>query len=149
MNKLVIGVDPDADKHGIALYRNGELTDLKMLNLMGFIDLIDEFSNFDITVSIEDNNAVSAAYKARDKKGGNGHIKLKMAQDIGKCKQAQIEIERACEKLGVKVVKYKQSKFWKSADTGKKQFERITGWTKRSNEDTRSAAYFGYLEAAK
>ena len=27
----------------------------------------------------------------------------------------------------------------------KAQFERVTGWTKRSNEDTRAAAYFGYL----
>ena len=27
----------------------------------------------------------------------------------------------------------------------KKQFEKVTGWTGRSNEDTRSAAYFGWL----
>ena len=37
-------------------------------------------------------------------------------------------------------------------DTGaehKSKFEKITGWTGRSNEDTRSAAFFGFLAASK
>jgi hypothetical protein len=41
-------------------------------------------------------------------------------------------------------VRHKVSKKWKDA-AGKKEFERVTGWKGRSNEDTRSAAYFGYL----
>jgi hypothetical protein len=78
---------------------------------------------------------------ARDKKA-NIHIKLKMAQSIGMCKQSQIELERLFESKGVKVVKHKISKMWKK---DKAQFEKVTGWTGRSNEDTRSAAYFGFL----
>ena len=34
--------------------------------------------------------------------------------------------------------------FWKDKH-GKIEFESVTGWTGRSNEDTRSAAYFGML----
>ena len=31
----------------------------------------------------------------------------------------------------------------------KARFEKVTGWKGRSNEDTRSAAYFGFLEINK
>ena len=71
----------------------------------------------------------------------NIHVKLKMAQHIGMCKQAQIELERIAEHMEIKVVKHKISKMWKK---DKKQFERVTGWTGQSNEDTRSASWMGY-----
>ena len=149
---IIIGIDPDSKAHGVAEYYNGVLVRLASLDLMSiYLNLENALINIEarggdekIEVHIEDVNAVSAAFNARDKKT-NINVKLKMAQHIGKCKQAQIEVERVCEFLGVKVVKHKISSNWKDTRHGKKQFEMVTGWTNRSNEDTRSAAWFGFL----
>lgn len=144
MNDVVIGIDPDSKAHGVATYINGKLCALESLALMELLDKITEVSrikNTTLEVHLEDVNAVSAAFNARDKKT-NINVKLKMAQHIGMCKQAQVEIERMMQPLSVKVVKHKISKAWKK---DKAQFEKITGWSGRSNEDTRSAAYFGWL----
>ena len=148
MTKITFGIDPDSKKHGVSIYKDGKLVDLIMndtIELMCTIKMWQESIDFNskIILHIEDVNGVSAAFMARDKKT-NINVKLKMAQQIGQCKQAQIEVERLCDFLGVEVVKHKISKMWKNQD-GKKVFERVTGWTGRSNEDSRSAAYFGWL----
>ena len=143
MSKIIIGIDPDSKAHGVAVYNNGELTILKSMPLM---ELSFELRSYNmplgsVEVHIEDVCATSAAFNARDRKT-NINVKLKMAQHIGMCKQAQVELERVCEWYKIKVVHHKISKMWKK---DKSQFEKVTGWTGRSNEDTRSAAYFGFL----
>ena len=141
MSKVILGIDPDSKSHGFAAYSGGKLQILGVKTLMEINDFIHEYFPSDVEVHIEDVNGVSAAFMARDKRS-NINVKLKMAQHIGMCKQSQIELERIFEKRGVKVVKHKISKMWKK---DKAQFEKVTGWTGRSNEDTRSAAYFGWL----
>jgi len=144
MSKIVIGIDPDSKAHGVAVYQDGELTSLANMDFMQiFRGLVRPYGSSpeNYEIHIEDVNGVSAAFNARDKKT-NINVKLKMAQHIGMCKQSQIELERLFEYYGVKVVKHKISKMWKK---DKSQFEKITGWSGRSNEDTRSAAYFGWL----
>ena len=68
----------------------------------------------------------------------------KMAWGLGKCAQSEIELRRVLEVMGFKYVMHKRNSVWKKSKN-KKQFELVTGWTGRSNEDTRSAAYFGWL----
>ena len=63
---------------------------------------------------------------------------------MGRCKQMQLEVEKIAEHFDIKIVRYPVSSQWKNS-AGKKEFDRLTGWKGRSNEDTRSAAYFGYL----
>ena len=147
MSDYIIGIDPDSGKHGMALYAFGELVRLESMSLIDVMTMIDaDFSadEFDdIEVHIEDVNGVSAAFRAKGK-AANINVKLKMAQHIGMCKQSQIELERLFEYYGIKVVKHRISKQWKGKG-GKVLFERVTGWDGRSNEDTRSAAYFGWI----
>ena len=138
--KLTIGIDPDSKAHGVAVYDDKELIDLRNMTLMQIIDYATWCG--DITVHIEDVNAMSAVFAQRTKARGNASVHMKMANSVGKCQQSQIELERFFEHKGIKVVKHKISKMWKK---DRKQFEMVTGWTKQSNEDTRSAAYFGYL----
>lgn len=138
---IVIGIDPDSKAHGIAVYENNKLVRLESMSLIGFSELLSDYEGFPLEVHIEDVCGVSAAFGARDERG-NIHVKLKMAQNIGMCKQAQVELERTSDYYKVKVVKHKISKMWKK---DKAQFEKVTGWKGRSNEDTRSAAYFGFL----
>lgn len=147
MSKIIIGVDPDSSKHGVAVYIDGKLSLIKSMPTMELRDLIVGRSKNHpadiLVIHIENVCGVSNSgfhVRAKDPLP----VKLKKAENVGMCKQAQREVEFMAEHLGVKIVKHPISPQWKS-QAGKKMFERITGWTSRSNEDNRSAAYFGFL----
>lgn len=143
MSKIIIGIDPDSKAHGVAVYMDGKLTGLNCLTLVDIVKMIPQWQELDkgVEFHIEDVNGVSSAFGARDRKT-NINVKLKMAQHIGMCKQSQIELERFLASFLIFPIKHKISKMWKK---DKAQFELVTGWNGRSNEDTRSAAYFGWL----
>lgn len=145
MDKLIIGIDPDSVKNGIALYENGKLGALHSFTTIQLYLFCEEFKGDIDSVHLENVKGISAAFTGRDKRA-NLAVKMKMAQHIGMCKQAQSEIERICEHFKIKVVLHKVSSNWKN-QAGKADFERYTGWAGRSNEDTRSAAFFGFLGA--
>jgi hypothetical protein len=142
MSKIVIGVDPDSKAHGVAVYIDGRLSRLECLTLYWLVDALEFYSHSEneIEVHIEDVCAMNAVFRQRQ--GSNQSINMKMSNSVGKCQQSQIELERFIHHKGIKVTKHKISKMWKK---DKKQFEKVTGWTCGSNEDTRSAAYFGFL----
>ena len=145
MSKIIIGVDPDAKAHGVAEYWDGELVNLRSMPLVFLYDMLQNIRpKCDLEVHIEDvcaNNAVFMKPKRSYSGKDLAEVKAR-ARTLGMCQQSQIEIERICDHLGAKVVKHKISKMWKK---DKAQFEKVTGWSKRSNEDTRSAAYFGWI----
>ena len=138
MSKIIIGIDPDSKAHGVAIYVDGKLTNLESTPLMGVSALL--LHDPTIEPHIEDVCEMNAVFRQRQ--GSNQAVNMKIANSVGKCQQAQIELERVAEYYQIKVVKHKISKMWKK---DKAQFEKVTGWKGRSNEDTRSAAYFGYL----
>lgn len=144
MTKIVIGVDPDSDKHGVAVYIDGVLTRLKSMRLIDLQAVFREYSHLNPVLHIENVCGQNAAFK-------KGFVKIDskastaINRSVGKCQQAQIEVERFAEYYGMEIVRHKISKSWKDTGNGKAQFEKATGWNKQSNEDTRSAAYFGFL----
>lgn len=143
--KVIIGIDPDSKAHGVAIYdSSGSLTTLQNYTLPEFYELLRCYSRYEggVIVHIEDVCAQNAAFSKKGIK--NQRAATAVNRSIGRCQQAQIELERFCEYEEVEVVKHQISKCWKS-QRGKAQFEKITGWKGRSNEDTRSAAYFGWL----
>jgi len=141
---ITMGVDPDSKAHGVAIYNpNGKLARLECMTLLQVLDFVKTAKvDYCVTVHMEDVCAMNAVFRQRQ--GKNQGVNMAMSNSIGKCQQAQVELERVFESLDVKVVKHKISKMWKD-QPGKKQFEKVTGWTGRSNEDTRSSAYFGWL----
>jgi len=143
MSKIIIGCDPDSDKSGFAFYVDGNLERLECLSLIGFNIKLDTLAKqFDsIELHIEDVKSKKAVWHNR--KGSQAAYGM-TCQRVGQCKQVQTEVERIAEYHGVKIVKHNPSSKWKDA-AGKSQFEKATGWPGRSNEDARSAAYFGYL----
>ncbi len=142
MSKIIIGIDPDSKAHGVAVYVDSKLSRLECLTLYWFMDALEFYNNGDndIEIHIEDVCAISAVFRQRQ--GNNQAINMKMSNSIGKCQQSQIELERFIHHKAIKVIKHKISKIWKK---DRSQFEKITGWVGSSNEDTRSAAYFGWL----
>lgn len=146
MKEIIIGIDPDSDKHGVAIYIEGKLKYLHSWCLIDFVEYFNSALNLgidtdDIEIHIENVCANSAVYR-----GGHGvKVQQSLARRLGKCQHAQVELERVFKHFGVPVVHHKISKNWKDSKTGKVLLERHTGWTGKSNEDSRSAAWFGYL----
>ena len=142
MNKIIIGIDPDSKKHGVAYYEDGILYDLHMYNNVDIImQFLDVYQKEAMLFSIEDVCANNFVYARNNK--GNKSVTSKIAMSIGRCQQAQTELMRLLDKYEVKYILHKPQKGnWSN---NKKQFEKVTGWQGRSNEDTRSAAYFGWL----
>ena len=150
MSKVIIGCDPDSSKSGIAVYKDGKLQYLKAMTIVELMSCFNHESahSKDVELHIENLKGVSAAFTGANAKQPQA-VKMKMAQYVGMCKQVQTEVERIAEHFGIKVVHHKISKQWKDAKTGKSLFQRATGWEGKSNEDTRSAAYFGFLGCRK
>lgn len=142
-NTVIIGCDPDSDKSGIAMYffKNKRLQ-LQNLTLLQILErLKDLFYLYNIELHIENLNGISS--NAFNVKGRDPlPVKLKKAEHVGKCKQVQIEIERIAKELNIKIVHHPVSKNWKDSTQGKKALKKEFGYEGRSNEDTRSAAWF-------
>ena len=98
----------------------------------------------DIEFHIENVCANNAVFmKPKKSYSGKDLAEVKArSRTLGMVQQSQKELERFINHYGIKIVHHKISKIWKK-DKG--QFEKVTGWVGRSNEDTRSAAYFGWL----
>lgn len=140
---ITLGVDPDADEHGVAIYKDGKLIALHKWNAINIIEYLNhiEGETENLIVSIENVMANQFVY-ARNRQSSKG-AESKIAMRIGRCQQAQFELMRWLDHYDISYVLHKPQKGnW--ADK-RDLFERITGWTKQSNEDTRAAAYFGYL----
>lgn len=140
MGQIVIGVDPDADRHGVATYVDGNLTELKMLNCVELMDEISHLGDMAL-VSIEDVMANKFVYSRN--RGGSKSVQSKIAMQIGQCQQAQKELMQWLEWYEIPYVLHKPQKGNWAKDRA--QFEKVTGWMGRSNGDTRAAAFFGYL----
>ncbi len=138
----IIGIDPDSKKHGIAIYESGKLIDLRMMKRAEVVMLARES---ECIVSLEDVMANQFIYTRNIKQSMK--VQATVAMHIGRCQQSMVELEEDLLAAGAKIIKHKPNK----GNWAKKRgyFERITGWEGQSNEDTRSAAFFGYLEARK
>ena len=147
MKKLIIGCDPDVDGKGFAIYEDGVLIALKAYSLIELFEYIQDLTcvwfTEGIELHIEDlNGNKSSSFNHNEKQ--SKQVQNKISESVGRCKQMQLEVEKIAEHFDIKIVRYPVSSQWKNS-AGKKEFERLTGWKGRSNEDTRSAAYFGYL----
>lgn len=153
MNKLIIACDPDSDKSGWAVVKNGELIALTCKSLFEIFEYFNGCKNhYKIELHIENVNGIrcssfnwikprnnSPAEIARVKK-----VNAKISESVGKCKSAQSQIERIANHFGIKVVHHPVSKMWKDSKTGKAALKEVFGYEGQSNEDSRSACYFAY-----
>lgn len=138
-----IGIDPDSERFGIAAYLDGKLQVCATATIVEiFTDHLPAWLRFaEVKFSIENVMANQFVY-ARNRKGSTAN-QSKIAMHIGRCQQAQVELMRWLDHYGIPYVLHRPQKGnWSD---NKAMFEKVTGWTGRSNPDTRSAAYFGYL----
>ena len=144
--KYVIGIDPDCKKSGVACFKDGKLTELQNLNLINFVSCCKQVrldGVEDYTLVIEDGNLISGLYSRN--KNNNTRVQHKISEHIGANKQRATDLIEIAKYYGITVVRQKPRKGnW--ADK-KQMFEKVTGWNKQSNPETRSAAFFGYMYA--
>lgn len=140
---IVVGVDPDSEAHGVAVYADGELTALASMTLMdiqAWIKSRDE-DDHPVMFSIENVLAQSFVYARNSQQTKSAQAKVGVG--IGRCQQAQQELMRMLDHYQVPYVLHKPSGMNWAKDRAR--FERTTGWHGKSNEDTRSGAYWGWL----
>ncbi len=140
--KICVGVDPDSEAHGIAIYKDGELIALHEWSAVAIVKYLEEIhGSCEILFSIENVLANNFVYARNTKATKSAEVKVGLC--IGRCQQAQTELMRWLDEWKVAYVLHKPQKGnWSD---NRAQFEKVTGWTKQSNADTRAAAYFGYL----
>lgn len=138
---IVVGVDPDSVRHGLAIFSDGHLVALESRNLVEIRKWLDGCDK-EIMFSIENVLANNFVY-SRNVQASKAST-AKVAIGIGRCQQAQEELMRELDDRQIPYVLHKPSGMNWAKD--KARFERTTGWHGKSNEDTRSAAYFGWLE---
>lgn len=143
---FTVGIDPDSERHGFAVYQNGKLiVCATATNIEIFNDHLPLLKNGFVVFSIENVMANKFVY-ARNRQASKA-AESKVAMHIGRCQQAQLELIRWLDHYRIPYVLHKpQAGNWKDK---KALFEKITGWTGRSNDDSRSAAFFGYLEITR
>jgi hypothetical protein len=142
---IVVGIDPDSDRMGLAVYVDKQLC---ICTTATIPELITEYlpqlrEKGDVLFSIENVLAQNFVYARNEKKTRGSHGAV--CNSIGRCQQNQKELIRWLEHYDLPCVQYTptQGNWANNANL----FERVTGWTKRSNSESRSAAYFGWLAA--
>jgi hypothetical protein len=138
---LIIGLDPGANT-GVATYIGGKLAHLYT------IDPVDIAAHLELArpsrVVFEDSRLISYTWTTIKSRPAA----LKMARNVGEVDAWCRLITAVCERLGIPA--HGISPKGKGAKVGAAEFERITGWAKRSNEHERNAAMvaFKYRNAA-
>lgn len=141
-DQIAIGIDPDAKAHGVAVYVNSKLEFLETMTTPALVELFEKCELYpDFQVAIENVLAQSFVYRRNVKEQKS--VQSKVALSIGRNQQAQYEIMQFMDRLKIQYKRIKPGGGNWAHDPA--LFERITGWHGRSNSDTRSAAFFGYL----
>lgn len=137
--RTVIGVDPDAVKHGVAIFHEGQLLRLKLLETY---DLVELARAEECVLAIEHVTANKHIYAKHKRRANNAKVRDQIAIKVGRVQQAQVELCRMLDRFDVKYRLIRP--MVGNWSHNKREFELITGWTRPSGEDTRAAAFYGY-----
>jgi hypothetical protein len=137
---IVIGIDPDLVKSGVAEVVNGEIVNLHALAFPQLIEFakLQYKNNEQIEFIVEEVEADKATYKRKDT---NQNQMLKIAQNVGQVKGVKRVLVECLQHEGipVRLVKPLKGIYKKKAKADAKFFNQLTGWTGSSNEDKRDA----------
>lgn len=134
----IIGIDPDMRKCGMVHCVGGEFyIDLKpKYTTAMIIEDIPVWINNGYVFAIENVNAIKTIY-AKNRKGGQA-MQSRIAQNVGMVKAAATIIQDYIEHHGGKVILVPPG-VGKQTKNNAKLFAELTGYTGRTNEDTRDA----------
>lgn len=143
-SQKIIGIDPDVDKSGVCIVNN--MLQIERLTTMDLVDL------FVLIESMSDCRDIKVIVEAGWKNKTNFHVgamdnawkSAKIGSHVGANHEIGRQIIKFCEKVGIECHAIKPKGHKMSA----LDFKRISGWTKRTNQEMRDA-YKIILEAMK
>ena len=137
--RLVVGIDPDLVKSGIALVRDGRLVELYALGFPHLLEYARQLVDGNALFVVEDVEHDSTTYhRART----NNRAHARIAQNVGQVKGVARVLVECLQHMGADVQQIKplSGPTKRRAKTDAEYFKKITGWPGRSNADTRDAA---------
>ena len=135
---LVIGIDPDTDKSGVATYSalNGlDLRNYDFINLLAFLKFFKSLDSnvYKVLIRLEAGHLIKSTWH----KGGNA-----MAKKVGANHEIGRQIEKACIYYGLD---YELVVPFGGSNIDHKTFNKITGMDfKSTNPETRVAGLLAY-----
>lgn len=138
MEKITIGIDPDTDKNGVAVW---SVTEKKFhlisgLKFWGLINLLKHHKSWgdDLFVLIDSGHLIKKS-NFHGSKGQSKQVGEKIARNVGRSEQNGILIKDFCDRENIRCEFRKPSGKWDS-----NYFKKVTGWQQRTNQDMRDAA---------
>ena len=138
-----IGIDPDIEKPGVAIIKDGKYTAVHSLTMPVLFDLIAECKGEEcVTFYVEDVRTDTATYYRNKSTARNKQaVQDTISQRVGMVKGAAMTICHVIKHYGCKLVMVKpKSRAHKDAKHEADYFKRVTGWQGRTNQDSRDAA---------
>lgn len=132
----IIGIDPDMRKCGVCAYHGGEIELLMSEDVSQILHSIPNCVKGGEIFAIENVNAIKTIY-GKNRKGGQA-VQSRIAQNVGMVKAAATIIQDYIEHHGGKVILVPPG-IGKQTKKNAKLFAELTGYTGRTNEDTRDA----------
>lgn len=138
---IVIGIDPDLVKSGVAVVEKGRVVDLHSPDLFDLMDMAMEWKALGAHFVIEDVESMRPTFP-RALKGGSRVAQIaKISQNVGQVKAIARVLRAYMDRIGADYTMCKPlGGTAKAAKRNADLFRNLTGWTGRSNEDTRDAA---------
>ena len=127
---MIFGIDPGIQT-GVAVFKMGKLTELKTIQPWQLPSLLAQKPD---RVIFEDSRKQSFLWTTT----GSRAAALKMARNVGQIDAWAALIEGLCADLGIECNGISPS--GKGAKLNAESFEKVTGWTERSNQHERDSA---------
>lgn len=139
-----IGIDPDLQKNGVAIMENGQYKEIISLSFPELLELIFESKNdAGVLFVVEDVNKHKPTFFKKSVRG-QGALN-KVSQNVGMVKAVG---QKIIEMLEFNNVPYELCPplkgTLKKCKEDAKLFNKLTGWTERTNADKRDAAMMIY-----
>ncbi|MDI9733057.1 hypothetical protein QM259_12250 [Acinetobacter baumannii] len=133
MSKIIIGIDPDLEKSGVAVLGQSHF-ELKNLNFAEVVELFKAEQDLIKKVVIE---AGWLNKKANFRSGANKSIAVneQISRRVGENHATGKLLVQMAKHMGLAVIEVKPTK----AKINSKDFKRITGWQGRTNQEQRDA----------
>ena len=131
---LVIGIDPGVN-NGVAIYIDGNLDRLETHTVLSLIEFLKDLKSSKYKACIEDSRLQSHLFTGSC---DNRAAALKIARDVGGGDMICRIIEQLAEENNMDIIGISPKS--KGKKLGSEEFNKITGWTKQSNQHERDAA---------
>jgi len=132
----IIGIDPDMRKCGVCVYQGGKIETLMSEDVSQILHSIPDCVKGGEIFALENVTAIKTIY-AKNRKGGQA-VQSRIAQNVGMVKAAATIIQDYIEHHGGQVILVPPG-IGKQTKNNAKLFTELTGYTGRTNEDTRDA----------